>query len=221
MSTFPHPKYPGLVIIVGDAKPQLGSFYATKPERVLSHIANLAYGSGKLTNVLRINNTAWNRDNCIYRATSTSCYSKIVSGQLALQQKTWDHGAWLSMCQRDKNPAALTVGSQYQVVWIPPLDDAQPEDLALAPLAPPSKFVKPDPGVSFMKPPQGRVTSPTLPSIPIGVGDGTIDSGSPSPIDKAGFPWWLGIGLAVIALGGVIVIGGGGFDKKKKKKRKR
>jgi len=228
MATFPHPKYPGLVIIVGDAKPQLGSFYATKPGRVLSHIAKLAYGSGKLNNVLRINNTAGNRANCVYRESSTNCFSPTASGQAALNQRTWNPGAWLSFCQKDKNPAALSVGSQYQVIWIPPLDDAQPEDLALAPLAPPRSPTEPDPGVSFMKPPRGAVTVPALPGVPVDdgrggvdIGDRPVDSGSPVPIKKAGFPWWLGVGLGIIALGGVVVIGGGGFDKNKKKKRKR
>jgi len=229
MSTFPHPNFPGLVIIVGDATPQQGSFYATKPGRTLSHIANLAYGNGKLTNVLRINNTAWNRANCVYRKTSTSCYSSIVSGHLAAQQKAGNPGAWLSMCQKDKNPIAMAVGSQYQVVWIPTLSDEQPSDLVLAPPVTPRTPYEPDPGVSFIKPPTNTIKIPVTSRVPVddsrggssgGGDDGAIDSGRPVTV-KAGFPMWLGIGLGVLALGAVVVIGGRGMDKTKKSGKKR
>lgn len=211
-NTYPHPNYLGLVINVGGT-PVPGSFYVTIPGRTLSHIAKLAYGNGKLANTLRINNTAWNRDNCVYRKSSTSCWATIVAGGNALNQNTWADGTWLSLCQKDKNASALAIGSQYQVMWIPTVDNKQPSDLVSAP-PPPVRAAPPPPLTVKLITPRGPTPGIFTP-IDDGGSDGSRDGGSGTPvvIKKAGFPLWLGIGAGILLLGGLFVAA-----KKKKKK---
>jgi len=123
-----HPDYPGLKIYAGEPKP--GNFYTPKSGDALTKIAGAAYGNGTLQYALRINKSAWNMANCVYRYKSTSCSSKVVSGELGVHQKSFAPGAWLALCPADSRGWSNQMGLLYPVIWIPTASGQEPEDLA-------------------------------------------------------------------------------------------
>lgn len=205
MSLVTHPNYPGLLIIVSSTtapvKASAGAFYVTHKGKVLSHIALDAYGSGKLSAVLRINRSAYNQQHCVYRAKSTTCKSPVVSGSMAQAQTTWADGAWLALCLADRagtDGLGNLLGTDYQVIWVPPMTGEEPWDLVQPkqPGLPDLPGIKPGPGVTPV--------DPTQPEEP------------PEPPKKAGFPWWLGL----IGLGALVTVAVAAARSRKKKDKK-
>ncbi len=217
---FDHPNYPGLRVYASGEKAHAGAFFSTIQGKVLSKIAAEAYGDGKLNPTLRINNSKWNQLNCIYRSTSGNCNSAIVPGSQAEKQKTWNPGAWLALCPKDKNELALSMGLTYQVIWVPTVDGLEPGDLVIkVPEKVPAKTPLPGTGLTIGIP---GVVMPGIEDIEKkvkgmlpGLGSGTggdIDDGGatgggepepgvPEEPVKAGFPWWIAIILGGTILG--------------------
>ena len=214
---FDHPNYPGLRVYASGEKARAGAFFSTISGKVLSHIAKEAYGDGKLTPVLRINNSKWNQLNCVYRTTSGNCNSAVVPGAFAAKQKNWDPGAWLALCPKDKGELAQAMGLSYQVIWVPTVDGLEPEDLA-GPKMP--KVAMPPVGAPSLRIPE--IVSPgfddlvkkakeALPGLGVSLGGGDDDDDTPTgggepeeevpeePV-KAGFPWWI-----ALILGGTVI----------------
>lgn len=208
----PHPEYPTLSIRIAanGEKAMPGCFFVTKSGWVLSTVASQAYGSGStLTKTLRINGSEYNILNCVYRKDSTNCSSKVVNSELARVQKTWNPGAWLSMCPSDRGNIAMANGLAYQVIWIPGADGKEPWDLSGTP--PPSTIKMP--GV-YAPTPGGTVSTPVL-SPGDGETDGRITGEEPPEASQAGFnPKTL-----LIAGAAVVIIGGIAYFAKKRKKR--
>jgi hypothetical protein len=199
MATLYHPTYGGLRIYEASKYEvaRAGAFFVTRSGMTLSHIAKQAYGDGKLGATLRINKSQWNRENCVYRLSSTSCKSKVVAGILALSQSTWDSGAWLALCPGDKNALATQLALGYPVIWVPTVDGKEPWDFAVTPIptSPIGTVKMPDlskliPGIKGALPGLGDEDEPEKPGEP---------EPEPEPI-KAGFPWW----VAVIVAGTII-----------------
>jgi len=200
------PQFFGLKIYVSE-KPVPGSFYSPKSGDTLSHIANWAYGVGALPFVLRINKSAWNNANCVYRKKSTSCTSAKAPTGMGATQSNWGDGAWLALCSGDRQSWATGLGLSFPVIWVPGLSGEEPEDLAdepivVAPIEPPD-----DGPVVVIKPPSGGGGVSLIPAIPeddippitvspIQPGNGNGNWGSTCP--------WILAGILVIGVGGAI-----------------
>ena len=207
---FHHPEYPDLEIRVAakGENAKAGAFYVTKNGRLLSHIANQAYGSGNLASTLRINKSKYNQKRCVYREQSTNCYSAQVAGSQAEFQKSWSPGAWISLCKADRGEIAVTLNLPYQVIWVPTHDGKEPWDLA--PGATPPPYVAGNPGF-FVPTPEdkGISTAPIFTPGKSTGGGGTVQTGPgvPAPVNKAGFPWWVALLLGGALIGTVVVVG--------------
>ena len=185
-----HPDYEGLKVYVG-IQPQSGGgyFYVPQHNETLSGISLFAYNSGALNpGVLRINRSAWNRANCVYRTKSTSCLdsnSPKVDSALALIQSSWADGAWLALCPKDRQGAYDFMALAYPMLWIPTVLGEEPGDLSVIPspgVLKPKPEIGIDPGT-----PAGPIDAPEKP-----YGGGvTIES-------ESSFPWgWIIAGFAV------------------------
>ena len=217
-----HPEYATLPVWVAQTttdKPVPGAFFVTKQSVPLSMIAQKAYGSGTAGPTKLINSSEYNRTHCIYRQESAVCSSPKVNSSGALTGSGWNIGAWLSLCNVDKNGQnglgyGVMLGTQYQVIWIPPLTGEEPGDLEIKEDdAPPAVVVGP------ITPPVDvddivnrivdgaadvDVSDIDVPSIDIHInGDEEAPAGEVEPVQKAGFPWWLG---AVLGLGAAITM---------------
>ena len=235
-----HPDYPTLQILVAQSsadKPQPGKFFVTHTKVMLSDIGFAAYGPPQggttyMTQVKRINRSAYNMGHCVYRKSSSNCYSSVVPGINALNTSGYADGAWLSLCNVDKGGTdglGASLGVHYQVMWIPPPDGREPWDLAPpsqpdTPASPAQPGTVTDvklPGILGGDSPTVNVTLPGI-SVDVGIGSGgKVPSGggggTPVPeTKKAGIPWWVGGILGLGAITTVIV-----FALKDKKKRKR
>ncbi len=221
MGSIQHPDYATLPIIVGGTA-QAGAFFVTVQNKMLSHIALDAYGSGKITPVMRINKSKYNVQHCVYRAASNSCSSpKVTSASVILAQpNSWQAKAWLSLCNVDKagnDGLGPLLGTQYQVIWIPTADGKEPWDIEV-PVTVPETPKHTIPGLRIGTP----EINVKIPDININVG-GDTPAPSPGPDvpveepKKAGVPWWLGALLGLGALTTVIVFAV--RDKKKKGKK--
>jgi hypothetical protein len=237
-----HPIYKSLDIIVAHSSSDeavAGAFYVPVYGDTLSQISVDAYGMITFSNVMLINRSKYNREHCIYRASSSNCGSKKVSGSLALSQTGYGDGAWLSLCNVDKyglDGLGTALGTAYQVIWVPTQDGLEPGDLDDTPGGEGKigdKF-----GKLYLKSkvcPDGvKLTWSSLQSEPA-----CASSSDPSPVpktktcpdgkkltwmsnkpepacpetSKAGFPWWLALILGGGALVTMIM-----FNAKKKKK---
>jgi hypothetical protein len=219
-----HPLYPAIPIYVAQSvadKPKAGAFFVTYQGIVLSTIASRAYGSGNLTSVKRINQSAYNRAHCFYRESSSNCNSSRVDPNLAMASGGWDEGlAWISLCPADKAGAdgiGASLGVNYQVIWVPPLTGGEPQDGGTSPF----HVVIPEPDPQPDPPHVDPFPTPDPDPAP-GPDPGPDDGGNPEPeLKKAGVPWWLG---AILGLGAIsTVIYFAVRDKKKlgKKSKKR
>lgn len=193
------PHYEGLSIYVAE-KPIAGSFYCPKSSDTLSYIANWAYGAGTLPLVLRINKSAWNRANCVYRKNSTKCSSSKVPSALALSQNSFADGAWLALCQSDKQSWAASLGLNYPVFWVPGPNGEEPEDLATKPQVP-------IPGVVFTPGVPGAGTAVFTPGVTDVPGTaeftpGFVDDVPGVESEKSYLPWIIGGALLLAAAGG-------------------
>jgi hypothetical protein len=192
------PHYEGLSIYVGE-KPIAGSFYCPKAGDALSFIANWAYCVGSLPLVLRINKSVWNRANCVYRKKSTSCSAEKVSSALALSQNSFSDGAWLALCQVDKQEWAKSLGLNYPVIWVPGPGGEEPEDLELKPKfePPTASFTPGDPGTGTVV-----ISDPGGPSMETGIFDEGTEEGGEA--EGSWVPWAIGLGV-------LLLVGGGGY----------
>lgn len=202
--------YEGLVVIVGEPA-KAGAFYVPVFSESISKIANQAYGVGTLPFSLRINKSAWNRANCVYRVKSGKCYSKRVSSSLSLSQNNFGDGAWLALCQADTQDFARDLGFKYPMIWVPGPGGEEPEDLAKDPGVPktdPVKVVK-TPGGLHSGAPEAKepalIVGPGDPMYGIPEDEGDDGYGNLEPT-KGGLPGWVigvGIGTAVLGIAAV------------------
>lgn len=123
-----HPDFPHISVysLPSAEAPKRGAFYATRKGDTLSSIVSSLTKSGQWTNtttaniIAAINNSQWNRSNCIYRVDSSSCMSKRTTS-----------GGYLSLCQGDAKGSAITLGSKYPVIWIPSAEYVNPGDVPI------------------------------------------------------------------------------------------
>lgn len=241
-----HPVYKSLDIIVAQSssdKAVAGAFYVPVYGDTLSQLSVDAYGMITFSNVMLINKSKYNREHCIYRASSSNCGSKKVSGNLALSQTSYSDGAWLSLCNVDKaglDGLGTSLGTAYQVLWIPTQDGLEPGDLddTSGGIEEGGKILDRF-GKIYLKskvcPDGTKLTWSSLQSEPACAStpepspgpkmktcpDGrklTWMSNKPEPacpeVKPAGFPWWLALILGGGALVTVVM-----FNAKKKKKQ--
>jgi hypothetical protein len=233
MITKEHPSFPTLPIIVAQStassdKPKPGNFYVVPNPTNLSWVALKAYGNGTLKFIKLINLSEYNMQNCVYRRESANCYSPKVSSALAPSNVEFKPGAWLSLCNVDKNGIdgqgfGSALGTQYQVIWIPPPDGREPWELAppIVDTKPPTTklpgvklpdisggepVVIPVPGTD-LKVEIGKGGTVSLPGITFGGGEGTgggeEDDQPETQPQKAGMPWWVG---AILGLGAITTV---------------
>lgn len=185
---YKHADFNTLVVYEGakGERAKSGSFFVPTKGQTLSHIASMAYGSGKLAKVLIINASAYNRKFNVYRTSSSNCSSKAVNSDLALSQKSWNDGAWLAVC------------APFPIIWIPTEASLEPEDLSTGGVPDMPKLGVGIPGLLNL--------NPTKPEPAVTVTKPPSDSSKPVDEQKAGFPWWLGAIGAVLAIGGLLVI---------------
>lgn len=216
MKILKHPDYVSLPVLVAESasdKAQAGKFFVTYSGKYLSHIAKDAYGSGTVFSLWQINKSAYNKANCIYRYSSSSCSSPIVPGSEVSDAPSWSAKTWLSLCNADKNGVGGNglggeLGVSYQVIWVP-LEGKEPWDLEI-----PGVLETPEtpgtPGIINKPSPPSTITTPIVP--------GTPEEEEVVVPEKAGLPWWLGALLGLGALTTVIYFAV--KDKKKGKKGK-
>lgn len=144
-----HPDFPHISVysLPSAEAPKRGAFYAVRKGDTLSSIVSSLTKTGQWPNattgniIAAINNSQWNRSNCIYRVDSSSCTSKRTTS-----------GGYLSLCQGDAKGSAVTLGSKYPVIWIPSAEYVNPSDVPVP--STPSTPVAPgvDPIVSPLAP---------------------------------------------------------------------
>lgn len=230
MRTVAHPEYETLDVYVAQSiadSPVPGSFFVTAYTVPLSDVAAKAYGSGSITPTLRINKSKYNQTHCIYRRESAKCFSPKVNSSIAATQTGWGPGAWLSLCNVDKNGQGnlgygSLLGVPYQVIWVPTTDGKEPWDLE-----PPEDKDLP----VEKKTPSTPDFDARIPDIDIDLPDVDVyvpgdddggGGGEPQPEPKkAGFPWWLGALLGLAAVGGMIRFALVGKKRGKKKGKKK
>ena len=155
------------------AVPTAGKWYRVKKGDTYWAIAKSAYGSGNMkTKLLLINNATWN-DNINKKSTGWEAYG--VKGL----QATPDYDSF-------KNPRAkVLTGTNYPVVWIPPLTGEEPEDLGYGEVTTPApgEQIPGPPGPAGPTGPQGPqgITGPPGPAGPTGPQGPQGITGPPGP----------------------------------------
>lgn len=203
MPQIAHPQYPKLQIVFNE-RARAGAWYVPRQNQALSHIANQAYGSGTLPMVLRIDKSAWNRENLIYRKKSADCYSAKVDSKLALTQSSFAAGAWIALCQQDTPAWARGLGFDYPPIWVPGMNGEEPDALVTTPIGTVLRPVPPS------DPPPKVVFIPGEPEE----GDSERHRAPAKEPESGGFRWYHGLGIAA-AVGGII---GVAYLARKKKK---
>lgn len=132
--SFQHPSYPHLLVVDGQAGEvtKAGAFYRPKKTgETLSWLASRAYGSGAYAYYQIINQSPWNRANCVRGSSSSDCSpGSRVQG---------DATGFVRLCfQADKGILA-SKGNPDNLVWIPPYDTRYDPDTMPKPEEAPSK----------------------------------------------------------------------------------
>jgi hypothetical protein len=103
----------------------------------------------------------------------SNCYYRTDSSNCASKRVT--SGGYIALCQSDGNASAKILGSKFPVIWIPSKDFANPSDVPLPKV--PVKDTAKDPDV---------IVNPMAPAK-----------------KSSGIAIWIGIAIAVVAVGGI------------------